>query len=201
MAREESAARALADSLYAELYGVDAKGQQRLSKLRYYHGRGSLQGWLRTIVAQEYVNHYRTGKRETSLDAALEDCAQFLAPQPETPVIDQRIEAAVDFELATLSGEDRLLLVSYYLDHRTLADIAKLLGVHESTISRKLGRATAGLRKRIGKRLIRSGMSKREVEEALTEVDVRDLQVKVSETLRQESLPATFFSRKGEPQG
>ncbi len=201
MAREESAARALADSLYAELYGVDAKGQQRLSKLRYYHGRGSLQGWLRTIVAQGYVNLYRTGKRETSLDAALEDGAQFLASQPETPVIDDRIEAAVNVELATLSGEERLLLVSYYLDHRTLAEIAKLLGVHESTISRKLDRETAGLRKRIAKRLVSSGMSKREAEEALTEVDVRDLQVKVSETLRQGSLSATFYKEKGESQG
>ena len=33
IAREESAARELADSLYAELYGVDAKGRQRASKL------------------------------------------------------------------------------------------------------------------------------------------------------------------------
>lgn len=201
MAKEESAAHALADSLYGELYGVDSKGQQRLSKLRYYHGRGSLQGWLRTIVAQEYINRYRTGKRETSLEAALEDGAQFLAAQPETPLIDARIEVAVTAELGMLSGEERFLLVSYYLDHRTLAEIAKLLGVHESTVSRKLDRAAAGLRKRIGKRLIGSGMSKREVEEALTEVDVRDLQVKVRETLRQGSLPTTFYKKKGESQG
>ena len=53
IAKEESVARGLADSLYAALYGVDAKGQQRTSKLRSYQGRGSLQGWLRTVVAQE----------------------------------------------------------------------------------------------------------------------------------------------------
>ena len=70
IAKEESAARGLADSLYAALYGVDAKGQQRTSKLRSYQGRGSLQGWLRTVVAQEYVNLYRATRRETSLDAA-----------------------------------------------------------------------------------------------------------------------------------
>jgi RNA polymerase sigma-70 factor (ECF subfamily) len=201
MAREESVARALADSLYAELYGVDSKGQQRVSKLRYYHGRGSLQGWLRTIVAQEYVNRYRTGKRETSLDAALDEGVQFPAAQPETPVIDERVEAAVSAELAVLGGEDRFLLVSYYLDHRTLAEIAKLLAVHESTISRKLDRATKGLRKRIGKRLVRLGMDRREAAETITEVDVRDLQVKVSETLRQGSLATAFYKKKGEPQG
>lgn len=201
IAKEESAARGLADSLYAELYGVDLKGQQRASKLRYYHGRGSLQGWLRTIVAQEYINRYRTAKRETSLDAAIEEGAQFPAPQPEVPVIDRRIESAVQDELAALSGVERLLLVSYYLDRRTLADIAKLLRIHESTVSRKLDRVTASLQKGIGNRLVGSGMSRREAEEVMTEVDVRDLQVKVSETLRQGSLSATFYKEKGESQG
>ena len=69
IAKEESAARGLADSLYADLYGVNEKGRQRASKLLYYQGRGSLQGWLRTVVAQEYVNRYRSTKREISLDA------------------------------------------------------------------------------------------------------------------------------------
>ncbi|HEY1965380.1 MAG TPA: hypothetical protein VGG59_10640, partial [Acidobacteriaceae bacterium] len=63
IAKVESEARGLADSLYAELYGIDAKGQQRASKLLYYQGRGSLQGWLRTVIAQEYVNRYRSTKR------------------------------------------------------------------------------------------------------------------------------------------
>jgi len=201
IAREESAARALADSLYAELYGVDSKGEQCLSKLRYYHGRGSLQGWLRTIVAQEYINRYRTAKRETSLDAALEDGAQFIAPQPEMPVTDKRVEVAITAELERLGGEERFLLVSYYLDHRTLAEIAKLQGVHESTISRKLERAIAGLRKRIVKRMVSAGMSRREAEEAMTDVDVRDLRVEVSETLQQGTLAPTFYKEKGESQG
>jgi RNA polymerase sigma-70 factor (ECF subfamily) len=201
IAKEESAARALADSLYAELYGVDAKGQERASKLRYYHGRGSLQGWLRTILAQEYVNRYRSTRRETSLDAELEDGAQFPAPVPGTPIIDARVEAAVNKELETLSAEERFLLASYYLDRRTLAEIGKLLRVHESTVSRKIERLAAGLRKRIGKRLVHSGMSYREAEEVMAAVDVRDLQVTVGETLRQGTLDRTFYKEKSESEG
>jgi hypothetical protein len=64
---DEATARALVDSLYAELYGVNQRGDPRTSKLHYYLGRGSLAGWLRTVVAQEYVNQYRRGRRETSL--------------------------------------------------------------------------------------------------------------------------------------
>jgi RNA polymerase sigma-70 factor (ECF subfamily) len=201
IAKEESAARALADSLYAELYGVDSKGQERTSKLRYYHGRGSLQGWLRTIVAQAFVNRYRSTKRETSLDAVLDEGAQFPAPEPGIQVIDPRVEAAIHAELAAIGSEERFLLVSYYLDHRTLAEIARLQRVHESTISRRLERVTSGLRKRITKRMVDAGMSRREAAEAVADVEVRDLRVQVSETLRQGTGVPTFYKEKGEPQG
>ena len=107
IAREESTARDLADSLYAELYGVDAKGQQRTSKLRYYQGRGSLQGWLRTVVAQEYINRYRSTRHETSLDEALDDGEQFAAKEEPVSVVDPRAESAAAAELAALDPEDR----------------------------------------------------------------------------------------------
>ena len=201
IAPTESIGREVADSLYAELYGVDAKGQQRTSKLLYYQGRGSLQGWLRVVVAQEYINRYRSARRETSLDAAVEDGAQFEAPQAEVAVADPRVEAAVAAELAALDGNERFLLASYYLDHRTLAEIAKLQGVHESTISRKLERITVGARKRIRKRMMDAGMSARQADEAMAEVDVRDLRVEVRKSLGQETPQSAFYKEKGESQG
>ena len=198
IAREESAARALADSLYAELYGVNETGQQRASKLLYYQGRGSLQGWLRTVVAQEYVNRYRRAKRETSLDAALDEGRQFKAAEPDISVADSRVDDAARTELATLDPEERFLLAAYYLDHRTLAEIAAVRRVHESTISRKLERVTSGLRKRIRKRMIQAGMSARQADEAMQDVDVRDLRVNVHETLRQGAASAAFYKEKSE---
>ena len=198
IAGEESAARELADSLYAELYGVDAKGQERTSKLRYYQGRGSLQGWLRTVLAQEYINRYRSTRRETSLDEALDDGRQFEAAEQDVSFADSRAEAAAGAELAALQPEERLLLAAYYLDRRTLAEIAKLMGVHESTISRKLERVTSGLRKRIRKRMIQSGMSPRQADEAMQDVDVRDLRVNVEEALRQETPQGAFYKEKDE---
>ena len=198
IAREESAGRELADSLYAELYGVDAKGQERTSKLRYYQGRGSLQGWLRTVLAQEYVNRYRSTRRETSLDEALDDGRQFEAGEADISVVDPRAEAAATAELAALEPEGRFLLAAYYLDQRKLADIAKLMGVHESTISRKLERVTSALRKRIRQRMVQSGMSPRQADEALQDVDVRDLRIQVKETLRQETQDGAFYKEKDE---
>jgi RNA polymerase sigma-70 factor, ECF subfamily len=201
IAKEESVARGLADSLYAALYGVDAKGQQRPSKLRSYQGRGSLQGWLRTVVAQEYVNHYRATRRETSLDAALDAGVQFESVEPDVSVADPRAEVAAAEELTALSAEERFLLAAYYLDRRTLAEIAKLQGVHESTISRKLQRVTSGLQRRIRKRMIEAGMSPRQADEAMQDVDVRDLRVRVSETLRQGTEDTPFYEEKSGNEG
>jgi RNA polymerase sigma-70 factor, ECF subfamily len=197
----ETTARELADSLYAELYGVGAKGQQRTSKLLYYQGRGSLQGWLRVVVGQEYINRYRSVRRESSLDAAVEDGAQFTAPVPDVAVSDPRIEVAVTAELATLNADERFLLAAYFLDHRTLAEIAKLQGLHESTISRRLDRLRTSVRKNIRKRIVQAGLSARQADEAMADVDVRDLRVAVRETLQQDSPAPAFYQEKSEPQG
>ena len=185
--REDSAARELADALYADLYGTNTREGQRVSKLASYTGRGSLEGWLRTVLSQEYVNRYRRTKRLVSLDEESEEGVQFRAPDPE-PVapVDQRLAQATDEALAVLLGEDRMVLSAYYLDGRTLAEIARMLGVHESTISRKVDKLAKTLRKQIIATLVRRGMSRRQAEEAL-EVDVRDLQVNIRRSLNQET--------------
>ncbi len=195
IAREDSAARELADTLYADLYGTNTRDGQRVSKLASYTGRGSLEGWLRTVLAQEYVNRYRRTKRLVSLDEESEEGVQFQAPDPEpVPAADQRLAQATDAALASLPAEDRVVLSAYYLDGRTLAEIARMLGVHESTISRKLDKLAKALRKQIVAALVRRGLSRRQAEEAL-EVDVRDLQLDIRRSLAQES-PAPAFSEK-----
>ena len=196
IAREDSAARELADTLYADLYGTITRDGQRVSKLSSYTGRGSLEGWLRTVLAQEYVNRYRRTKRLVSLEEESEEGLQFRAPDP-APVTaaDNRLSRATDQALAELPAEDRMLLSAYYLDGRTLAEIARMLGVHESTISRKLDKLAKSLRKQIVAALTKGGMSRRQAEEAL-EVDVRDLHVDIRRSLAQERAPAPF-SEKG----
>jgi RNA polymerase sigma-70 factor (ECF subfamily) len=199
IAREDSAARDLADSLYAELYGTTTRDGERISKLASFTGRGSLEGWLRTVLAQEFVNRYRRTKRLVSLDEESEEGSQFAAPEPEpVPTADSRLESATDAALASLSSEDRMVLAAYYLDGRTLAEIARLLGVHESTISRKVDKLAKSLRKKILAGMVQQGMARRQAEEAL-EVDVRDLRVDIRRNLAQDSPPASFSEKEVVP--
>jgi RNA polymerase sigma-70 factor, ECF subfamily len=197
IAKESSASHELADSIYADLYGIRERGGERLSKLASYMGRGSLEGWLRTVIAQEYINSYRRRRRLVSLDEEAEQGVQFVAAAPPPArAVDPRLTAATDEALAELSPEDRFVLASYYLDSRTLAQIARILRVHESTISRKLDKLAAWLRRRILAGLGQRGMSRRQAKEAL-EVDVRDLEINVR-TVLQGTADPPFFDKKAE---
>src|SRR5579884_2051414 len=94
MTGDENAARELADSLYTDLYGTRKSDEGgRNSKLRYYTGRGSLEGWLRTILAQEYVDRYRKARRLVSFD---ESVATRQTVSTDPLPADPRLERAVD---------------------------------------------------------------------------------------------------------
>jgi RNA polymerase sigma-70 factor (ECF subfamily) len=197
IARDEATGRELADSLYADLYGTELRDGERRSKLLFYMGRGSLEGWLRTVLAQEFINRYRTHKKLVSLDEENEEGVQFAAPAREESVsVDPRLEAALDAALSALPAEDRYVLASYFLDQRTLAEVARTLGVHESTISRRLEKLTTQLRKHVLDALVKRGMSRRQAEEALA-ADVRDLQVNIRARLAQDSAAAPFSNKEG----
>ncbi|MGA9641263.1 MAG: sigma-70 family RNA polymerase sigma factor [Terriglobales bacterium] len=196
--RDGTHAAELADSLFAELYGVSVRSGVRNSKLLFYTGRGSLEGWLRTVLSQEFINRYRKQKKNVSLEEQTDEGAQFVAAAPEpAPASDPRLEKATDQALAELSAEDRFTLASYYLDGRTLAEIARALGLHESSISRRLDRLSSGLRKRILAGLRELGMSYAQATESL-ETDVRDLTLDLRSRLTQDS-PATTFPRSKLP--
>jgi RNA polymerase sigma-70 factor, ECF subfamily len=196
--KESSAARELADSLYADLYGTSLRDGERVSKFVFYTGRGSLEGWLRTVMAQEFVNRYRKQRRFVSLDEESEEGAQFAATEPKPVVaVDPRVEVAIVDALGALSVDDRFVLACYYLDGRTLAEIGRMLKVHESTISRKLEKLAKSLRKQILAGLTQRGLSRRQAQEAM-EVDVRDLKVNLGAHLAQDGPPKAFSKQKAE---
>jgi len=190
IAKDYNAGRELADSLYAELCGA---GSHAASPLLSYMGYGSLEGWLRTIMARSFIDRYRSEHRLVSLEEESEEGGmQLAAPNPApAPAVDQRLESAVDEALAGLDAEEGFILASFFLHDRTLAEVAAVLKLHESTVSRRVQKITANLRKQIVKSMMRRGMSRRQADEAL-ETDVRDLQTNVRGRLQeklQESAP------------
>jgi RNA polymerase sigma-70 factor (ECF subfamily) len=172
--RSSSQGEELADSLHSELFGLTQRDGRRWSPLETYSGRGSLMGWLRAMLAQRHVNHYRRTHRESPLED-VEPVLASAVPEPQ-PVHATELADAVSETLRALDAEARFLLSAYYLDRRTLLELGRVLRVHEATVSRKLKRVTDEVRKKLLKALEKRGMSRRAAQEALGtdpgEVDV-----------------------------
>ena len=155
----ESAGRELADSLYAELFGLESREGRRRTLFDYFHGRSKLGTWLRAILAQRHVNEIRRTRRTESLDASDGDDDARRAIDPPAPVEDTSepervrylalLQATLSEALAALEPRDRLRLSYYYLEDLTLAEIGRLLGEHEATVSRKLDRARRDLHRQV----------------------------------------------------
>jgi RNA polymerase sigma-70 factor (ECF subfamily) len=182
LARDECAAQEVASAVWADLYGVRTDGNgTRLSKLAGYSGRGSLEGWLRALVAQEYVDRFRKERRfvpfeerETGWNAGSGGAVQ---------VSDVRLETALDKALSELSGEQRLVLAAHYLDGRTFAEIGRMLGTHESSVSRQSKKSLEFVRKRTARHLRAAGMSLQEAREAMG-CDVRSISLDLRRRLQ-----------------
>jgi RNA polymerase sigma-70 factor, ECF subfamily len=148
-------AREIADSLYAELYGIKEAGGERQSLFRYFHGRSSLATWLRAVLAQRYVDCLRSTRRLQSLPderSANEETtagpvrAVHGEPDPERPLYVALIRSALAHAVARLPPRDRLRLACYYVQGLTLAELGRVTNEHEATVSRQLARTRRVLR-------------------------------------------------------
>jgi RNA polymerase sigma-70 factor, ECF subfamily len=194
MTQDAGAAEQLADSTFAELYGLRESGGSRVSKFSFYSGRGSLRGWLRAVVFQLSADQHRQTSRLVQTEepedmdrlAHAGESAERVAA-PEVPFVTERYRAAVADALRRaireLEARERLLLAYYYYDEMTLREIGQLFNVHEATISRWLTKVQKRARKLVEKSLARDHrFNRREVGEAI-ELAAEEMDINVRECL------------------
>jgi RNA polymerase sigma-70 factor, ECF subfamily len=153
IARDDARGRELADSLWADLYGLDVRDGRRRSMLDYFHGRSSILTWLRAVLAQRHVDQIRS-------NAKLEQFADGANPPAETARADDQSEPeraryvsmlgvalAIAFKL--LEPRERMRLGYYYRQELSLKEIGRLMNEHESTVSRQLARSRDALKREI----------------------------------------------------
>jgi RNA polymerase sigma-70 factor (ECF subfamily) len=145
--------RELADLLYAELYGVEVREGRRRSLFDYFHGRSSLLTWLRAVLAQRHVDRSRSASRLRPLEDAAEPRSPEAPPDPDRTRYVACLQRALTAALEALGPTDRLRLSYYYLQQLRMAEIGRLLGESEATVSRKLERSRRGLREDVEHRL------------------------------------------------
>ena len=159
IAGDEMRGRELADSLWADLYGLEVRDGRRRSLLEYFHGRSSILTWLRAILAQRHVDYIRSQSRIQPLDDGVED--PRVDPNsnhddtvgPERARYVRMLSIALDLALNALAPQDRMRMAYYYRHELSLKEIGRLMHEHESTVSRKLARTRDQLKSEIERRL------------------------------------------------
>ncbi|HMT08134.1 MAG TPA: hypothetical protein PKA82_09025 [Pyrinomonadaceae bacterium] len=142
LAKTEIDATEVVDAVYVELYGTRVVDGERVSKFALYSGRGSLRGWLRTVIWHSVVDQHRAGHGEVSLDEMTDNIgegaahANFAIENPtgedaaESDLIRSRYRSATVESLAaamlSLDAHERLLLKYYHVDGLKLREISRL---------------------------------------------------------------------------
>lgn len=150
LAKSELDAQEVVDQVYVDLYGQKIVDGERVSKFATYSGRGSLRGWLRTVIWHSLVDLHRASHDEVSLDEMTENVGEGAAhasfaetaPGGESAMIDQitrdrykgAVRSALGSAFGSLEDHEKLLLLYYHVENLKLREIAKLVENEDSPL-------------------------------------------------------------------
>lgn len=137
-------AQEVVDTVYVELYGTRVVDGARVSKFATYSGRGSLRGWLRTVIWHSLVDLHRASHDEVSLDEMTENVGEghahaSFAESQQLGGEDDMIEeiarkryrkatvSAIETAFASLDNHEKLLLLYYHVEQLKLREIARMV--------------------------------------------------------------------------
>jgi len=170
--RSSALAADLAATIPGRLCSLDASERCRIAS---YDGSQPLEVWLRAVVVHRAIADYRLKNNQTE---PLEHAA---ALADELSV--ERIEAAIranrygplirdSFRAAgkTLAESERYILQLRYEHGLNGREIARLLGVHASRVTRKLQAVQCKLRESVHAALVQQGLDAAGIAECMTEI-------------------------------
>jgi RNA polymerase sigma factor (sigma-70 family) len=135
------------------------------TQLSSYQGRGSFEGWLTRLTANQCINMLRSAKRrpEFPVSDLTEDEARWLETHSTSvfPAPHQSIERSLvasdlaEKVLGQLAPDDRFVLISIDGDHLPVKEVAEMIGWSESKVKVRAFRARRRLRQTVDKLLSR----------------------------------------------
>lgn len=202
LARTEIDAQEVIDTVYVELYGTRVVDGERVSKFATYSGRGSLRGWLRTVIWHSLVDLHRASYDEVSLDEMTENVgesythASFVNTElgGESVMIEgiakeryrKATLKAIEKAFAELDNHEKLLLLYYHVENLKLREIARLAENENSPLREWFQRKSVNRERHPSSRIYESTIM-RWLEKSYT---------KVSKTFREELARTHNLSEK-----
>jgi RNA polymerase sigma-70 factor len=142
------AARELAATVLVDMFLPDRGGRSRIGS---YEGRSSLATWLRMVIANRAVNErerkWNSVERiEEAVDIPDLSGVKRIEESLRSSRYERIIENALRRACRELASRERLILMMRYSDGLQVSQIARLLGVYPSSVTRQLDRIQKKLR-------------------------------------------------------
>ncbi|CAN5567259.1 hypothetical protein BH18ACI3_BH18ACI3_20080 [soil metagenome] len=150
LAKTDVDAQEVVDCVYVELYGTRFVDGERVSKFATYSGRGTLRGWLRTVIWHTLVDMHRASHDEVSLDEMTENAGEGAVhanlanpvPSGDAEAVDQvarnryrtATSRSIEAAFASLDEHEKLLLLYYHVEQLKLREIARLVENEDSPL-------------------------------------------------------------------
>lgn len=166
------AAQDLADSILADLFLPDRSGCSRIAS---YDGRSSLSTWLRVVVCNRAINARRCSSavKNTEIQSEIPDgpALQSIELTLRATRYSKALGDALDLACRRLTPRERLILLWRYEDGLQLGQIARLLGIHQSNVTRQLERMQGKLRDEVVAILSQKhGLSRLAIKECIEDI-------------------------------
>ncbi len=159
LASSDLNAQEVVDRVYVELYGTRIVDGERVSKFSNYSGKGSMRGWLRTVIWHSLVDLHRASHDEVSLDEMTENVGEGHAHSNfaetdlggEESMIDEisreryrkATVASIENAFSSLDDHEKLLLLYYHGENLKLREIARLVEKPDSVLRNWFQRKSA----------------------------------------------------------
>ncbi len=135
--RDRAAAEDLAQEVFVKLWQA----------LPRYDGRAQLSTWIYAITRNAAVSALRSRRRTVSMtDAAVLAEVEGATAEPATGPADAGLRRQVE----ALPEKQRQAVTLYYLDERTVGEVAEMMGLPVNTVKTHLHRARASLAAALG---------------------------------------------------
>jgi RNA polymerase sigma-70 factor len=166
------AADELASSILSYLYLPDSSGRTRIAS---YDGRSSISTWLAAIIHRRAVKERRRKDNNTEWLDSFKDHIDLWAEAKielhiRSAAYGHAISQAIEKSTKSLTERERFILLLRFQDGISGAEIATILNVHVSTVTRQLQGIYEKLRSEIVASLVEDhGLNAAAVEESIVE--------------------------------
>lgn len=117
-----------------------------LQKSGSFRGKSSLKTWLTVITLNRCRTYQRRQKIWRRVVATLTARRREPSPAADQPALSDEVAREVRSAVAALPSRDREVIVLHYLEHKSPAEIAELIGASINAIEVRLHRAKVKLR-------------------------------------------------------